>query len=83
MAVIYHPHALERMAERGATEDEVLKTLETGKISIAKFGRRMYSMSFPFGNYWRSQFYKGKHIDAYVADDEENIIVITIIVKYS
>jgi len=82
MAVIFHPHALERMAERGATEDEVLKTIEMGQVFMARFGRRLYSFSFPYQDYWRSQFYKEKHIDAYVVDDEEDIIVITVIVKY-
>jgi len=82
MAVIFHSHALDRMEERGATKDEILKTIEMGQISMARFGRRLYSMSFPFRDYWRSQFYEQKHIDAYAVDDEGDIIVITVVVKY-
>lgn len=31
MRVKVHPHARERMEERGASEDEVTKTVETGE----------------------------------------------------
>jgi len=39
MAVRFHAHARERMAERGATEDEVRTTVEQGEQFPAKFGR--------------------------------------------
>lgn len=38
MKVHIHPHAAARMAERGATEDEVIKTIGTGEQFPAKFG---------------------------------------------
>ena len=31
MAVKFHPHARERLRERGASENEVIKTVETGE----------------------------------------------------
>ena len=34
-----HPHALERMAERGATEAEVIATVQAGERFPARFGR--------------------------------------------
>ena len=34
-----HPHARERMDERGATEEEVRATVEQGEPFPAKFGR--------------------------------------------
>ncbi|MDP3185945.1 MAG: DUF4258 domain-containing protein [Anaerolineales bacterium] len=39
MAIRFHPHALERMAERGASEEEVRATVESGEQFPAKFGR--------------------------------------------
>ncbi|MFQ6044008.1 MAG: hypothetical protein ACE5PV_24405 [Candidatus Poribacteria bacterium] len=39
MAVRFHPHARECMAERDATEDEVEAAVEQGEQFPARFGR--------------------------------------------
>jgi len=39
MAVRFHPHAVQRMTERGATEREVIAAVESGEQFAAKFGR--------------------------------------------
>jgi len=31
MAIRFHPHAKEHMEERGATRDEIIKTVESGE----------------------------------------------------
>jgi hypothetical protein len=48
MAVRFHPHARERMGERGATEDEVRATVKQGEQFPAKFGRTGFRRNFPF-----------------------------------
>ena len=40
--IIIHPHALQRITERGATESEVEMTVRTGEHFIAKHGRSGY-----------------------------------------
>ena len=40
MGIIFHPHARERMSERGATEQEVVATVEAGEMFPAKYGRK-------------------------------------------
>ncbi len=82
MAIIIHPHALQRMEERGASNEEVRLTIEMGQVSPARFGRQRYGMTFSFRNYWRTQFYKYKHIEAYCVIDGDDIIVVTVVVKY-
>jgi hypothetical protein len=42
MPIKFHPHALERMEERNATEDEVIATIEEGEQFPAKFGRAAF-----------------------------------------
>ena len=37
--VHFHPHALERLSERGATEEEVRATILEGETFSAKYGR--------------------------------------------
>jgi len=82
VAIIIHPHALQRMEERGASREEVRRTIEAGRVSQARFGRQRYGMTFSFGNYWRAQLYEHKHIEAYCVVDGEDIIVVTVVVKY-
>ena len=38
MKVNIHPHAAARMGERGATEQEIIETVESGEQFPAKFG---------------------------------------------
>lgn len=37
-----HPHALERMEERGAIKEEVIATIKDGEHFPAKFGARAF-----------------------------------------
>ncbi|MBF8265538.1 MAG: hypothetical protein HW384_1402 [Dehalococcoidia bacterium] len=56
MAVCFHPHALERLAERGATENEIRATVELGEQFPAKFGRTGFRRNFPFDNEWGGKY---------------------------
>jgi hypothetical protein len=53
MAVRLHPHAVARLAERGATEQEVRLTVETGERFVAKFGRSGFRRNFAFAGNWQ------------------------------
>ncbi len=83
MSVHIHPHALERMAERGASEDEVRQAVETGSVAPAKFGRSAFTKHFPFNNMWNGVAYGTKEIEVIAALREAEWIVITVIVRYS
>jgi hypothetical protein len=82
MKVRIHPHAAARMTERGATEDEVIKTVETGEQFPAKFGRTGFRRNFPFTGLWRGNAYATKQIEAYAAQENSDWVVITVLVKY-
>jgi hypothetical protein len=64
MTVRLHPHARERLAERGATEDEVAATVRNGERFDAKFGRRGFRHNFSFAGRWRGRAYSTKQIEA-------------------
>jgi len=70
-----------RLAERGATEAEVIATVEGGERFPAKFGRTGFRRNFPFGGVWRGRAFATKQVEAY-AVQEEGWLVITAIVKY-
>jgi hypothetical protein len=82
MAVRFHPHARERIVERGTTEDEVATTVEQGEQFPAKFGRTGFRRNFPFDNEWRGRYYRTKQVEAYVVREGADWLVITVITRY-
>jgi len=40
-------------------------------------------MVFPLGDFWRANFYEHKMIETYCIDEGEDMIAITVVVKYS
>jgi hypothetical protein len=82
LSVRLHSHAQDRLAERGATNAQVVATVEDGERFPAKFGRTGFRRNFPFNAEWRGCRYASKQIEAYAAADGEDWLVITVIVKY-
>jgi hypothetical protein len=80
-AVRLHPHARERMLERGATEDEVVATVEGGESSPGRYGRTSFRRNFAYGVQWRGRVYANKQIEA-LAVEEDGWLVITVIVRF-
>jgi hypothetical protein len=81
MQVRLHAHAESRLAERGATQAEVVATVTGGEQFPAKYGRTGFRRNFPFDAEWRGRHYGAKQIEAY-AVAEDGWLVITVIVRY-
>ncbi len=81
MTIRLHPHAQERLSERGATEAEVLATVEAGERFPAKLGRTGFRRNFAFAGEWRGRRYATKQVEAY-AVEEDGWLVLTVIVRY-
>ena len=81
MQVRLHPHAQSRLAERGATEAEVVATVTAGEQFPAKYGRTGFRRNFAFDAEWRGRLYATKQVEAY-AVPEDGWLVITVIVRY-
>jgi len=82
MAIRFHRHARERMAERGATEQEVTAAVEGGEQFEAKFGRTGFRRNFVFEKQWRGKSYKTKQVEAYAVRQDDDWLVITVIIRY-
>ena len=82
MKVRLHPHAVARLAERGATEAEVVGTVEEGERFPAKFGRTGFRRNFRFAGFWRGRTFATKQVEAYGVEESGAWLVITVIVKY-
>jgi len=80
--VALHPHALERLPERGASIAEVVGTVEGGERFEAKHGRTGFRRNFPCTAPWRGRSFAWKQIEAYAVFEDRRWLVITVIVKY-
>jgi len=81
MKVRLHPHAEERLAERGATEAEAIITVAGGERFPAKFGRTGFRRNFRFDAEWQGRHYSTKQVEAY-AVQEDGWLVLTVITRY-
>ena len=70
------------MTERGATEDEVIATVQTGERFPAKYGREGFRRDFVFQGVWRGRRFNSKQIEAFVVNEEDCWLVISVLVKY-
>jgi len=82
MNVRLHPHARERLGERGATEPEVVATIVGGEKFPAKFGRTGFRRNFIFGGEWLGRRYSSKQVEVYAVAEEDGWLVITVLVKF-
>ena len=82
MSVRLHPHAVARIAERGATVEEVEATVAAGERFPARFGRTGFRRNFAFGGSWRGIRYRTKQVEAVAVEEEGDWLVITVLVKY-
>ena len=82
MNVRFHPHAKERMTERGANEAEVVTVVREGERFTGKFGRTGFVRNFPFDGKWGGRHYGTKQVEAFAVKEGANWLVITVMVKY-
>lgn len=82
MKVELHPHAQARILERGATEQEVVATIEEGERFPVKHDRTGFRRNFAQMGRWGGKRYSNKQIEVIAIPDNEGWIVITVIVKY-
>jgi hypothetical protein len=81
-AVELHPHARERADERGASESEIVSTVEGGERFPARLGRVGFRRNFTFDDVWRGRRYGTKQIETIVVEESQRWLVITVLVKY-
>jgi hypothetical protein len=82
MSVRLHPHAKERLSERGATEEEIITAIETGETFSAKFGRTGFRRNFAFGELWKGKVYATKQVEVYAAKEDDDWLAITFVTRF-
>jgi hypothetical protein len=69
MRIRLHPHAENRLKERGANEEGVQATVYTGERFQAKYGRTGFRRNFLFDDPWQGKHYKNKQIEVYAVEE--------------
>ena len=82
MEIRIHPHAKARAVERGATEAEVVATVEEGELFPAKYGRTGFRRNFPFNGIWRGKKFSVKQVEAYAVKEGNGWMIVTVITRY-
>ena len=82
MNIKFIEHAEIRMKERGASSKETLLTIESGEKFTAKFNRVGYRRNFSFSKTWKGIYYNTKQVEAYTVQEGDDLIIVTVIVKY-
>lgn len=70
------------MAERGADENEVISTIQRGEPFPAKYGRYGFRKKFAFQKTWFDRYFDFKQVEAFVVEEKDSWLVISVLVKY-
>jgi len=83
--IVLSIHAKDRLAQRGATAEEVANTVRDGDWQPAKRGKQHAAKQFEFGGLSpvNGLPYRYKTVDVVFADEPERIFVVTVKVYYS
>jgi len=79
--VRFHPHAIERIHERGTNEKEVTSAIQNGETFSAKFGRTGFRRNFRLKVIGEASIMKPNNLEVYAVEEGEGWSVITVITK--
>ncbi|MBM4033575.1 MAG: DUF4258 domain-containing protein [Planctomycetes bacterium] len=80
--VRFSPHAREKMADRGASEAEVVAAIRAGNPEPARGVRTLFRKNFGFGRQWRGRHYAVKQVAPIVAETPDALMVVTVFTFY-
>jgi hypothetical protein len=81
-SIVFSTHALEQMADRGASRSEVEIAINDGEEVPAKQGRRAFRKNFAYNSTWKGRYYEFRQVVPIVAEEPDTWVVITVYVFY-
>jgi hypothetical protein len=70
------------MIKQGASEKEVICTVEQGEQFPAKFGRMGFRRNFQYSGMWHGKFCANKQLEVYATPEGDDWIIVTVIARY-
>lgn len=69
------------MSERGASEAEITRTLESGIRRPVKFGRLAFTLTLNSTGIWMGKKYTAKQLEVICVEENEALLVLAVVVK--
>ncbi|MCL4267226.1 MAG: DUF4258 domain-containing protein [Anaerolineae bacterium] len=82
MNVQIDPHTLERIIERGATEDEIRDVIENGHPVSARHGRLAKAKVYDYKQERHGRYYEQKRVEVIYVVENDMVITVTAYVFY-
>ena len=82
MKIIFSDHARRQMAERGASEAEVVEAITRGERAPARQGRTAHRCNFDYDRLWSGKQYRIKQIMPITKEESNHTVVITVYTFY-
>ncbi len=75
-------HARQQLRFRGASEVEVIESIQNSQWEKAERGRLECKKDFPYNSVWNKKYYSTKQVRPIFVEESEEIVVITVYVYY-
>lgn len=82
MNVQIDPHTLERIIERGATEDEIRDVVENGQPVSARHGRLAKAKVYDYKQERHGRYYEQKRVEVIYVVENGVVVTVTAYVFY-
>ena len=82
MHIQIEPHTLLRANERGASEEEIIETINNGKILAAKLNRNAKFKVFDFKQFRNGKFFEQKRLEVFYLIENNEIVTVTVYVFF-
>lgn len=80
--IVFTTHALQRVQERGAREEDVCRAIRVGRREPAQRGLFLYRLNLEFQREWDGQYYAVQQVAPVVAEEAHRFVVITVYTFY-
>ena len=81
-SIRFSEHAKEQLAYRGTNEEEIIRAIGSCKWLPAELGRLECRKDFEYNKSWNGKHYKTKQVRPIFAEENREIIIVTVYVYY-
>lgn len=78
----FSQHAIDNMADRGASKEEVEMAIRAGEYFPAKKGRLAFRKNFSYNALWKGRYYQVKQVMPIVVEEPNRFVVVTVYVFF-